>query len=196
MEEKYMTLDDIIKKNEKNGIKYRRGRRFFLKRFKGRNSQFEGKRDLRRRIKVENLNKDIQNAELTKLFAPYGTLIRCGIHYDKLGVSRGVADIEYSSHDEAEKAINKLDNADINGVKVSVKYAANRFNSFRRSRTNIRRKYIRLNRRNQKAGERTRFRRFRRRTGNRTGTSRRTTGGRRRIVFRRTLGRRRRRQQN
>ena len=97
----------------------------------------------RRRLKIENLNKEFQNTELKKLFEPFGKLIRCGINFNKMGKSKGTADIEFSKHEECEKAINKLDNAEIDGVKVRVKYAdfgsvKRRINNLSRRRRNAR----------------------------------------------------------
>ena len=97
----------------------------------------------RRRLKIENLNKEFQNTELKKLFEPFGKLIRCGINFNKMGKSKGTADIEFSKHEECEKAINKLDNAEIDGVKVRVKYAdfgpvKRRINNLSKRRRNAR----------------------------------------------------------
>lgn len=144
----------------------------------------------RRRIKVENLNKEFQNAELKKLFEPYGTLIRCGVHFNKMGESTGTADIEFSKHEECEEAINKLDNAEIDGVKVRVKYADFGPRTGRRvGSLSIRRRNLRaINRENRrgktKSGSGTR------KAAEKGGKSSvRTT--RRRRGFRRVLGRRR-----
>ncbi len=133
----------------------------------------------------------MQNPELAKLFEQYGKLTRCGIKYDKLGISTGIADIEFSTHEECEKAINVLDNADISGEKIRVKYAANSFRRFsRRTRSagTQRRTLRRLNRSNRR-GALSRSRRIGRRT--RVGASGRSNFRRKRRFFARTLGRRR-----
>ena len=130
-----MSLDDVIKKRlkeDKTGrfrpLLNKRRRRFNKRRY----DDSKPKVDNRRRIRVENLNKDMQNPDLVKLFEKYGKLTRCGIKFDKLGVSKGIADVEFSTHEECEKAINILDNADISGEKIRVKYAANSFRKFSR----------------------------------------------------------------
>ena len=144
----------------------------------------------RRRIKVENLNKEFQNSELKTLFEPYGTLIRCGIRFNKMGESTGTADIEFSKHEECEDAINKLDNAEIDGVKVRVKYAdfgprtSRRISSLSNRRRNVR-EINRENRRNRTSVRRTTSRG--REKAIRTTSSTRVT--RRRRAFRRVLGR-------
>jgi RNA recognition motif-containing protein len=192
---KLMALDDVIKANSKNGqgnrirnLKNRRQRRsYFNRRYREENP----KKDNRRRIVVENLNKDMHNEDLQKLFEKWGKLTRCGIKFDKLGASKGLADIEFSTHEECEKAIKEIDNAEINGVKVRVKYAPNRYPKYsRRTRSaGVQRRNLRKANRNNRRGLRTR------RTGRR-GIIDRTPSGRRnfrtkRRNFARTLGRRR-----
>ena len=192
---KLMALDDVIKANSKNGqgnrirnLKNRRQRRsYFNRRYREENP----KKDNRRRIVVENLNKDMHNEDLQKLFEKCGKLTRCGIKFDKLGASKGLADIEFSTHEECEKAIQEIDNAEINGVKVRVKYAPNRYPKYsRRTRSaGVQRRNLRKANRNNRRGLRTR------RTGRR-GIIDRTPSGRRnfrtkRRNFARTLGRRR-----
>lgn len=192
--ENNMALDEIIK-NDKTG-KYkrfnrrRRNYRSYNNNDRNRNNDF--KKDTRRRIRVENLNKEMQNTDLTKLFEGYGKLTRCGIRYDKMGASTGNADIEFSTHEECEAAIKKLDNAEINGVTVRVKYASSIRRPFRRVKSaGAQRRTVR--RINRATGRRNLRRRVvRNRTGNNSGSIRnRREGSRKRRVFTRTLGRKR-----
>ena len=190
---KMMALDDVIKAKDGNGnrlrnLKSRRQRRsYFNRRYREENP----KKDNRRRIVVENLNKDMHNEDLQKLFEKWGKLTRCGIKFDKLGASKGLADIEFSTHEECEKAIQEIDNAEINGVKVRVKYAPNRFPKFsRRTRSaGVQRRNLRKANRNNRRGLRTR-RTARRGIRDGTSSGRRTFRTKRRN-FARTLGRRR-----
>jgi len=190
---KMMALDDVIKAKDGSGnrlrnLKSRRQRRsYFNRRYREENP----KKDNRRRIVVENLNKDMHNEDLQKLFEKWGKLTRCGIKFDKLGASKGLADIEFSTHEECEKAIKEIDNAEINGVKVRVKYAPNRFPKFsRRTRSaGVQRRNLRKANRNNRRGLRTR-RTARRGIRDRTSSGRRTFRTKRRN-FARTLGRRR-----
>ena len=190
---KMMALDDVIKAKDGSGnrlrnLKNRRQRRsYFNRRYREENP----KKDNRRRIVVENLNKDMHNEDLQKLFEKWGKLTRCGIKFDKLGASKGLADIEFSTHEECEKAIQEIDNAEINGVKVRVKYAPNRFPKFsRRTRSaGVQRRNLRKANRNNRRGLRTR-RTARRGIRDRTSSGRRTFRTKRRN-FARTLGRRR-----
>ena len=190
---KMMALDDVIKAKDGSGnrlrnLKSRRQRRsYFNRRYREENP----KKDNRRRIVVENLNKDMHNEDLQKLFEKWGKLTRCGIKFDKLGASKGLADIEFSTHEECEKAIKEIDNAEINGVKVRVKYAPNRFPKFsRRTRSaGVQRRNLRKANRNNRRGLRTR-RTARRGIRDRTSSGRRTFRTKTRN-FARTLGRRR-----
>ena len=174
---KMMALDDVIKAKDGSGnrlrnLKNRRQRRsYFNRRYREENP----KKDNRRRIVVENLNKDMHNEDLQKLFEKWGKLTRCGIKFDKLGASKGLADIEFSTHEECEKAIKEIDNAEINGVKVRVKYAPNRFPKFsRRTRSaGVQRRNLRKANRNNRRGLRTR-RTARRGIRDRTSSGRRT----------------------
>ena len=188
-----MSLDDVIKKRFKEDagklrpLLKKRRRRFNRRRF----DDSQPKKDNRRRIRVENLNKDMQNPDLVKLFEQYGKLTRCGIKFDKLGNSRGIADVEFSTHEECEKAINTLDNADISGEKIRVKYAANSFRKFSRRAKSVgtQRRNIRKLNRNFRRGVRSRNRRAGTR-GTRLSASGRRFRSKRRY-FARTLGRRR-----
>ncbi len=134
----------------------------------------------------------MQNPDLVKLFEQYGKLTRCGIKFNKLGISRGIADVEFSTHDECEKAIGTLDNADINGEKIRVKYAPNSYGRFsRRTRSagTQRRNLRRLNRSNRRMRN-SRTRRIGLRRA-RPGASGRKNFRTKRRYFARTLGRRR-----
>ena len=81
-----MSLDDVIKKRlkeDKNNklrplLNKRRRRSLLWRKY----NETKPKGDNRRRIRVENLNKDMQNPDLAKLFEQYGRLARCGIKYD------------------------------------------------------------------------------------------------------------------
>jgi RNA recognition motif-containing protein len=188
-----MSLDDVIKKRikeDKTGkfrplMNSRRRRYIYRKRY----DDSKPKTDNRRRIRVENLNKEMQNPDLQKLFEQYGKLTRCGIKFDKLGVSTGIADIEFEKHEECENAINKLDFAEINGVKIRVKYAANTFRRFGRrgQSAGVRRRNLRRITRSNRRGAGSR----RSGTRRRLGASRRNNFRPKRRYFRRTLGRKR-----
>lgn len=192
-----MTLDEVIKRRSREDNKTGKTIRKIMnqrnRRFRRRNNYTSSSKDTRRRIRVENLNKEFQNSDLTQLFQEYGKLTRCGIKFDKMGVSTGIADVEFSTHEECEKAINTLDNAEIKGEKLRVKYASSVRNPRRTTRSaGVQRRNIRRINRVRRRGRPRSTRRMGRR-GARTGASsaRKSIGGSRRRVFARTLGRRR-----
>ncbi len=192
-----MTLDEVIKRRSREDNKTGKTIRKIMnqrnRRFRRRNNYSSSSKDTRRRIRVENLNKEFQNSDLTQLFQEYGKLTRCGIKFDKMGVSTGIADVEFSTHEECEKAINTLDNAEIKGEKLRVKYASSVRNPRRTTRSaGVQRRNIRRINRVRRRGRPRSTRRMGRR-GARTGASsaRKSIGGSRRRVFARTLGRRR-----
>jgi RNA recognition motif-containing protein len=79
-------------------------------------------KDNRRRLFISNLSKSFQNKDLKDLFIKFGKLKRCGIHFTKLGESKGTADIEFEKHFDAIKAIKKLNKSTINGQTIFVKF--------------------------------------------------------------------------
>ena len=103
-------------------------------------------KDLRKRLLITNLDKSYTNEQLKKLFEQYGKLTRCGIHFSKLGESLGTADIQFEKHEDAENAINKLNNTTVGNSNIIVKYSNNgkgnlrnkRINSVKGRRRNIR----------------------------------------------------------
>ena len=65
------------------------------------------------------------------IFSSMGKLKRCGIHWDKAGISKGTADIEYEIPSEAKKAKEFLDGkehkikqlgSELEGQKISIEY--------------------------------------------------------------------------
>lgn len=123
------TLDEYHEDNKRKDFHRRgrggqRGRGFRGGRGRGRGGRgsqgFRGNRpsqgirnqsynkDIRKRLHISNLSRAFQNSDLRKLFEEFGALKRCGVHFDQLGNSKGTADIEFETHESAEKAITKL----------------------------------------------------------------------------------------
>lgn len=144
-----MALDDIINENRAEARRFRRRSRYLRPRRGPRRfrSRSEPKVDNRRRLLVENLNVEMQNAELKKIFEKFGTLTRCGIKFNKMGESTGKALIEFSTHTEADEALKNLSNSENNEVKLSVKYApSSRINKFQRRSNYVKRGMLRRRR--------------------------------------------------
>lgn len=116
-------------------------------------------KDNRRRVHIENLHKDINNRQLYDLLSKYGKLLRCGIHFDKLGNSTGKADVEFSTHEGSEAAIKDLDQVEIKGEKMTVKYSTFSGRPFITVRKIV---YIKKNRKNNKTiGKKSHFKNYR-----------------------------------
>ena len=199
------TLDELAAESRKENRRGRRGRRGFSgrrglrgrRRTGGNRNTSNNETDNRRRLHITNLNTSLNNEELKKLFQQYGTLTRCGIHFDKMGVSKGTADIEFQNHEDAEKARSNLNQAEINGVTVSVLYS-NRPIRRRNSTNGANRtsRKIGLRRRGRTGGLRRRnqggLRNNRRNNNGRRRSNNNAGGNNRRRLFRNSLGRRRR----
>ena len=75
-------------------------------------------------IYVGNLNFDLNEDELKKVFEDYGEVTMVKIITDRAtGRSRGFGFVEMANDDEATEAINNLNGSDIKGRKVNVNQA-------------------------------------------------------------------------
>jgi RNA recognition motif-containing protein len=73
---------------------------------------------------VGNLSKQINDAQLSDLAAPYGTIVSANVATDRSsGESRGFGFVEFSSAGEAQAAITALDGTDVNGQAIKVNEA-------------------------------------------------------------------------
>ena len=82
------------------------------------------------RLLIRNLTKNVTNAELKELFQRAGPLKRCGINYNEVGDTKGTADIEYFSENDAFKAHAKFNNKSIHGVPIRIEIKGRRKNQF------------------------------------------------------------------
>lgn len=73
------------------------------------------------KVYVGNLSKQITDAELNELAAPYGTLSSAEVATERSsGASKGFGFLEYASDDEGRAAITGLDGRDVNGQVLKV----------------------------------------------------------------------------
>lgn len=73
------------------------------------------------KLYVGNLSKQVTDAQLNELGAPYGQLVSANVATErKSGESKGFGFIEYSNADEARAAITGLDGRDVNGQALKV----------------------------------------------------------------------------
>lgn len=75
---------------------------------------------------VKNVDTDITQEEFTKLFEPFGTITSSVLQLDEEGKSKGFGFVNYESHEMAEKAVETLNDTEINGKKVFVGRAQKR----------------------------------------------------------------------
>lgn len=76
------------------------------------------------KVYVGNLSKEVTDAQLNELAAPFGTLISANIARDRSNQeSRGFGFLEFNSADEANAAITALNGRDVNGQKLTVNEA-------------------------------------------------------------------------
>jgi RNA recognition motif-containing protein len=72
-------------------------------------------------IFVSNLSFQVQDQDLLEIFAEYGEVSSAKVITDKFsGRSRGFGFVEMSSDEEAKKAIQELDQAEVDGRTISV----------------------------------------------------------------------------
>jgi len=71
-------------------------------------------------IFVKNLDPTIDNKTLFDTFSMFGDILSCKVATDQKGVSRGYGFVHYSSQENADKAVEKVNGMDIAGKKVYV----------------------------------------------------------------------------
>ncbi|CCA77984.1 related to mRNA polyadenylate-binding protein PAB1 [Serendipita indica DSM 11827] len=77
-------------------------------------------------IYVKNLDTEIDEDEFRKLFEPYGTITSAVLNLDADGKSKGFGFVNYETHEMAQKAVDALNEKDINGKKLFVGRAQKR----------------------------------------------------------------------
>lgn len=65
----------------------------------------------------------MNNSEINELFSQFGPMNICKIRYDKLGVSYGIAIVEYKDENHAKKAIKKYNGATLDKEVIKISYA-------------------------------------------------------------------------
>ena len=73
------------------------------------------------KLYVGNLSKQVNDAQLNELAAPYGKIVSANVATERMGgASKGFAFVEFSTNDEANAAIAGLHGRDINGQTLVV----------------------------------------------------------------------------
>jgi RNA recognition motif-containing protein len=126
-----MSLDDIIKQNKEKRIKERPAKkpkahakaREFAKPARQEAPRQEPAQTSKTSLFLTNLHFDVTNAQLREKAQEFGKLVRLGINWDRLGKSKGTAEIEYQSAEEAKAALEQLNGVELEGRPLTVKYA-------------------------------------------------------------------------
>ena len=91
-----------------------------------------------RRLFISGFGNILNNNQLHTIFSVYGRLSRCNINYDIMGRSTGTANVDYVFPQDARRAINFLNGAQIGRRFMFVRYDRNRTNFGGRFGFNIR----------------------------------------------------------
>jgi len=76
------------------------------------------------KLYVGNLSKQVTDAQLSDLATPFGAIVSANVATERSsGVSKGFGFVEYSSADDARKAITGLDGRDVHGQALKVNEA-------------------------------------------------------------------------
>ncbi|KAG9100301.1 Protein phosphatase PP2A regulatory subunit B [Ceratobasidium sp. 370] len=87
-------------------------------------------------VYVKNLDLELTEAEFREMFEPFGTITSAVLQTDAEGKSRGFGFVNYEKHEDAERAVNELNEKDIKGKPLYVGRAqkkAERANELQRS---------------------------------------------------------------
>ncbi|KAI8389284.1 hypothetical protein BD560DRAFT_75668 [Blakeslea trispora] len=71
-------------------------------------------------INIENLHYNVTDKDVEELFSTVGEVLKAYITYDASGRSTGVARVKYSSMSDAEKAIEKYNNVELDGQAMRI----------------------------------------------------------------------------
>merc|ERR1711972_999449 len=74
----------------------------------------------------KNLDAEITDEELKKLFEPFGTVSMSEVKKDDKGVSRGFGFVVLSTQEEGEKAAKEMNDTEVKGKKLGVGAAERR----------------------------------------------------------------------
>ena len=72
------------------------------------------------KLYVGNLSKQVTDAQLKELAAPYGTIVSSNVATERMGASKGFGFVEYSTVDEGKAAIAGLNGLDVHGQALTV----------------------------------------------------------------------------
>jgi polyadenylate-binding protein len=84
------------------------------------NKQKDRDFDSNANLLVRNLPKSVDQRQLAEMFQKFGRIVSCKLEIYGDGSSRGFGYVQFDSVDNATKAINDLDNTEVDGMTISV----------------------------------------------------------------------------
>lgn len=75
-------------------------------------------------INIENLHYDVTEKDVEELFSTVADVLKAKLIFDPSGRSTGVAVVKYSSIEDAEKAIKKYNNVELDGQAMKIELKA------------------------------------------------------------------------
>ena len=71
-------------------------------------------------VYIKNLDESVTEEEFKELFAPFGTMTSAVLTKDEEGKSRGFGFINFESHEDAQRAVDEMNDKDIKGKPIFV----------------------------------------------------------------------------
>ncbi|XP_057475070.1 THO complex subunit 4B-like [Actinidia eriantha] len=72
------------------------------------------------KLYISNLDYGVSNEDIKELFSEVGDLKRYSIHYDRSGRSKGTAEIVYSRRQDAQAAVKRYNNVQLDGKPMKI----------------------------------------------------------------------------
>ncbi|XP_006349515.1 THO complex subunit 4A-like [Solanum tuberosum] len=79
--------------------------------------------ETRIKLLISNLDYGVSNEDIKELFSEAGDIKRYSIHYDKSGRSKGTAEVIFSRRRDAEAAIKRYNNVQLDGKPMKIEFA-------------------------------------------------------------------------